>query len=187
MIRTMLLVATTATVVSTLQVWGDEISMPDSIVYGSVSIGDAPVTSTDAVTVFALVEGMSQPVAVYGMGTNPTIGDRYVLQFPHFFQPDGQADGHAAIDSQVAEVYVKRSGGPPQFVTAVAVPQNGNVLELNLHSARSELSAPPSGSPSLCGAGVAGCGALGLLNTSLMLLGLAGMKRQFIRRRWSQS
>ena len=187
MIRTMLLAATTATVVSTLQVWGDEISMPDSIVYGSVSFGDAPVTSTDAVTVFALVEGMSQPVAVSRMGTNPTIGDRYMLQFPHFFLPDGQADGHAAIDSQVAEVYVKRSGGSPQFVTAVAVPRSGNVLELNLHSAKSELSAPPSGSPNLCGAGVGGCGAFGLLNTSLMFLGLAGMKRQCIRRRWSQS
>ena len=177
MYRTELLCAVVATVLLPRGAVAD-VPVPDAIVYGFVYLGEAQAMATDDLTVFARLDETDTTIALYRMGDIPTAGDRYVLRIPQAVSADGRTPStRMAQAGQLAKVYVQEGSGPPQVAADLVIPPSGSVQQFDLRADLPPAQQLPSEQTGLCGAGAAGCGAMGMVPLWLTVLGLRLMRR----------
>jgi hypothetical protein len=157
-----------------------QIPQPDGILYGALYVGGEVVPATDALVLLARVDDFVDPVAVYRMGTNPAVGDRYVLPIPHSLSEDGVTPSpdtparHASV-----RIYVLGPNGQEVLAGDTRVPAAGQALRFDLSvSSRDMIATDPLDRTSGQGCGADGgvCGATGMIVPGLMLCGLIGMR-----------
>jgi hypothetical protein len=151
-----------------------DIAQPDGIVYGVLRINGEPVRAIEDVTILARVDGFANPVSIYRMGRNPSVGDRYVLHIPHAVQADGQTTSTSTPESE-----------PEVHATDVAVPASGQAKQVDLSVSSADWvgrSLAGELSSTGCGSGGGTCGAMGMVSLAMTFCGLVQMKHRPKRR-----
>jgi hypothetical protein len=163
-----------------------DIAQPDGIVYGVLRINGEPVRAIEDVTILARVDGFANPVSIYRMGRNPSVGDRYVLHIPHAVQADGQTTSTSTPESgALAKIYVRPGNEPEVHATDVAVPASGQAKQVDLSVSSADWvgrSLAGELSSTGCGSGGGTCGAMGMVSLAMTFCGLVQMKHRPKRR-----
>jgi hypothetical protein len=148
----------------------DTIPQPDGIIFGTLF--DSRAADGDDRVVFARIEGVDHPVAVYRMGDLPAAGNLYSLHIPYRLHDDGHSPTPDSPSSGTkAYLFVANNSGPEVFVGDVLVPKSGEAV-------RFDVVVPAdagANSPLTQGRGAL-CGVFGFIPAALMMLGLISMR-----------
>ncbi len=151
------------------------IPMPDGIIYGKLNNHGQPVSPTQKIAVFARIDGMDAPVAVYHMGDLPAAGSAYVLHVPHRLEEDGKTlTSDSPSPGGLASIYFVQQSGGEILVGKIPVPEMGKASLLDIDIATGQRVAGDTvNSPGLGGL----CGAIGMINLSWIGMGLITLRR----------
>jgi hypothetical protein len=106
---------------------------PDVVLYGQVFIQQLLQGAVTDLTVIARVDGVSDPVATYRMGTESGVGDRYVLRIELESLADGSGQSNdKAVVGQTAHILIREGDGPEQPVTDYAIADRGRIEYVDL-------------------------------------------------------
>jgi hypothetical protein len=107
-----------------------EISEPDNVFYGVITLGVTPVTAANTNVVVEARKSPSGPVvSSYRMGDNPTYGDRYALEVPlEAFLP--LTDANASRVGGLIYLSVRDNSGV-RDTRSISIAQRGQLIRLD--------------------------------------------------------
>jgi hypothetical protein len=106
---------------------------PSLVLYGTLTVDQTTLTSSDQATVIARVSGVTLPVGSYTMGDNPAAQSNYVLRIRLESLADGSSQSDdAAVVGQTAQLFVHQGIGPERPAGTYPITASGIVARLDL-------------------------------------------------------
>ncbi len=104
--------------------WGG-IPLPDTVLYGPLTINGVPTIATDDVTLVARVDGVPDPVGSYQMGDNLGAGDEFALHIRIESTQGGPRSPGVALLGETVHVFVQVDGGAEVMAVDYILTESG--------------------------------------------------------------